>query len=464
MDGVTKTDPLLVGPVRLAIDNGDAGADNSGTGEPVIGQVSIAVLTGPWDKDVGMVLKRLLMGMSCAGLLVLGFGCSDDGGDSEVKPEGEGCAALLSDCIQAQKACVEAINDLPAHCELCPHGQSPNAANGQCAPIVGTVYEHAFEEVSMEAGEEFSGVCQSWVLNNETELWVNAVEFVSDGLYHHSNWFFVPEGKNNYKPGKWMNCYEEGFSELDAAIAGGVLFAQSTQVARDLQKFPDGVAVRIPPNSRVIAATHLLNTSPQTETTGLTMRIYTIDSAEVTVKLSPFRLTYGALDIPAGSTAEFTSNCDLDDLFQKLKGEPLNLKLYYALPHYHALGHGFRLGIHGGPQDGKTLFELGPFGADPFGRVFDPPVDLAGATGLSFTCGFRNPTDKAVGWGIGDQEMCVMLGFAESELAFDASVDENTVLGPDAENVVQNIGDCSVIGFGFSQLKEGGLPSSADSR
>ena len=47
--------------------------------------------------------------------------------------------------------------------------------------------------------------------------------------------------------------------------------------------------------------------------------------------------------------------------------------------------------------------------------MFDPPLDLTGVTGMRFTCGYDNWRDVNVGWGIGDQEMCVMLGLAEIE-------------------------------------------------
>jgi hypothetical protein len=374
----------------------------------------------------------------------------------------EGCEAIAASCRMAQKGCVGATDTTEAHCESCPAGQYPDTT-ALCVPIAGTVHSYDFEAVPLEAGEEIASVCQSWALNNETELWVNAVELKNDGGYHHSNWFFIPQGKAEYPLGAWYDCYKEGFNEIFAALEGGVLYAQSTQVKHDIQKFGDGVAVRIPPYSRIIGATHLLNVYPEPKTTELNLSLYTIEEEAVTTKLTPFQLTYFDLKIEPNAYSEFASSCDFDALYQDLLKHPLDLKLHYILPHYHALGSGFDVSIYGGDRDGEELFNLGAFTADPFGRVFDPPIDLTGAKGLTFRCGFNNPTGKMVGHGIGDQEMCVLLGFAETSLAMDGRAESNTAEGQDATGVYQNTSSCEMAGFGFSQNKDGGQPSPPDS-
>ena len=395
-------------------------------------------------------------------IAALTVGCAgDDGIDSSSDtgaPQGLPCVDILESCTAKQQGCSRAPNSLEENCVPCGEMEMPNA-EGRCELIGGVMHEYDFGELTLEGGGEYNGVCQSWILNNPEELWVNAVEFSSQGYYHHSNWFFVPEGTHNYEDGNWYNCYNEGFEEITAALKGGVLFAQSTQVNREVQRFGEGVALRIPPYSRIIAATHLLNYTPDEVKTSLVMRLYSLPLETVKVKLTPFRLGYYPLDIPANATSEFGGTCDIDEAFMGVEDKPLDMKLHYVLPHYHNLGHDFRLGIHGGDRDGETLFELGAFTADPFGKVFDPPIDLTGAKGLEFSCTFLNPRDESVGWGIGDQEMCLMLGFAESTIAFDGSVQENNVVGPDTDGVIQNTGTCNVAGFKFSQQKSGGKPT-----
>jgi hypothetical protein len=118
-----------------------------------------------------------------------------------------------------------------------------------------------------------------------------------------------------------------------------------------------------------------------------------------------------------------------------------------VLPHYHYLGNHFRVSVIGGPRDGEVIHGLDTFNAEANGKALDPPLDLTGARGLRFTCGYGNPRDESVGWGIGDQEMCVMLGFADSAVLMDASmVDGNQVLGVE-EGIVKNTGPCTGIGL-----------------
>ena len=65
------------------------------------------------------------------------------------------------------------------------------------------------------------------------------------------------------------------------------------------------------------------------------------------------------------------------------------------------------------------------------------------------TCGYRNPRDDSVGYGIGDQEMCVMLGFAESGYLFDGFVTttDEVIMGEDG--IARGEGPCTVVGIPY---------------
>jgi hypothetical protein len=124
----------------------------------------------------------------------------------------------------------------------------------------------------------------------------------------------------------------------------------------------------------------------------------------------------------------------------------MDLRLFYVLPHYHYLGNYFDLTIAGGPRDGESVFRLDGFNAGANGAGFPEPIDLTGAEGFSFTCGYDNWTDKQIGWGIGDQEMCVMLGLADSAVLMDGTAGANQVVGTDGE-ILLNESSCSVLGL-----------------
>ena len=125
--------------------------------------------------------------------------------------------------------------------------------------------------------------------------------------------------------------------------------------------------------------------------------------------------------------SSFTVECDFDEAYQTQLGRPMQYQLHYVLSHYHGLGAYSQLEIAGGPRDGEVIMRHDGFGEN-LGVPIDPPLDLAaaGATGLRFTCGYQNPRLAQVGWGIGDQEMCVVALQAKTDIGWDGDVKRNT--------------------------------------
>jgi hypothetical protein len=318
-------------------------------------------------------------------------------------------------------------------------------------------FSHSYGTQTVTPGQEIGSLCELWTLNNPDDIWVNAVELDNDGAYHHSNWFFIPNTDTSYQStdGAFM-C--PNFDEVGTALAGGVLYAQSTQVKHEVQQFSPGVAVRIPPWSRIVGQTHLLNVTASPITTTLRMTVKAIPAAQVTTKLTPFQLVYHDLHIPAQSSAYFSGSCDFATATAMLN-QPYSLKLYYVLPHYHKLGTGFQVAYYGGANDGTSIDMLNGYDGEAHGKNYDPPLDLSSNKGVTFGCGFTNPTTSEVGWGIGNQEMCEMLGFADSQFAYVGEVNDGAgmVTGM-MGNTIMNSGPCTVTALGWSQMKSGGMP------
>jgi hypothetical protein len=318
-------------------------------------------------------------------------------------------------------------------------------------------FEADVSTMTVAAGVEDEDTCQSWTLNNPTELWVNAITQRNDGAYHHANWFFVPDDQYDLPDGTW-SCSENQFGELIAALQGGYLFALSTQSHEETQTLPAGSAIRIPPYSRVIGSSHLLNASDEDVTTTMHIALTTLPPSQVTAKLAPARISYHDLTIEPQAKSSFTTECDLAAAYDGVYHRPLTYKLYYTLSHYHALGVYQQLEIMGGPRDGEVIMRNDGFG-DNAGHAIEPPLDLAaaGATGLRLTCGFDNPRTAQVGWGIGDQEMCVMALQAVTDIGYDADVTSGTELvGTSPDGEVQHHGPCSVTAFPWDFAKPGG--------
>lgn len=371
-------------------------------------------------------MKRL----APAALTLLLIACAEE--TVEPTPAGPDPCALADAeaCRVDQKSC--SLDDAGAPtCAACGVGMYVSE-QGVCTPLEGEALTHEFAEFTTQPGEEVLGLCQSWTLGNETELWINAVELEQNEMSHHSNWTFVPEAEFDGPDGVWP-CDERDYDQLSAAIAGGVIYAQSTQASREVQRFPGGAAVRIPPRARIIGDVHLLNIGDEPITGSVTMTLYAIPSEQVSVGLTPFHMTYDGLAIPPLASSRFEGTCELAQRFEQATGEPLSMKMYYALPHTHKLGTRFFLQAVGGSRDGEYLLDVYGFNGEARGRFLDPAIDLSGITSLRFGCEFENPRAETVGWGFGDQEMCEMLGFIESPVAFESRVSDAEPLADDGD-------------------------------
>lgn len=317
---------------------------------------------------------------------------------------------------------------------------------GACGSSDPLVLEHRFPDVTFAAGEERSGFCQSWTLGNSSPVNVNSVELAAGPGWHHSNWFYVPDSEYDGPDGVW-DCDERGFDGAAAALVGGVLYAQSTQVTNEAQRFPPGAVVTLPPYARLVGDSHALNASSASVTTSLTLTLGDLPDDEVTVRLHGLGLEYLPLAIPPASRATFTTECDLAGAHDNQLGRPLDLSLYYVLMHYHALGTGARVEALRGDGEADVVFETGDSIGHTLGQTLDPPYPTWGTTGLRFSCRFDNPGDASVGWGIGDQEMCMLLAFTDSELVWGGgNINGNSVVGTAEDGTILNEGPCTIVG------------------
>lgn len=393
-------------------------------------------------------MKHASRSRSLVIVLFFAAGC----GDAPVTEAPDRCLEIAAQCLIDQQGCV--ADAAGPRCVPCGIGSYADGS-GACVAIPGQPLSHTFADFSTEAGEEIKGLCQSWTLGNATELWVNAVELVQTESSHHSNWTFVPSDQYDGPDGVWK-CKDRDYNQLSAALAGGVLYAQSTQAAKEVQKFPNNAAVRIPPYSRIIGDVHVLNVTGAPVTGHVELSIFTLPVEEVGVKLAPFHFTYDGLDIPPLSKSRFFGECALGETFETVTEGPLEMSLYYSLPHTHAQGRRVFLEVIGGPNDGESLLDVRGFNGEARGIAYPTPIDLAGATGFRFGCEFDNPREVSIGWGFGDQEMCEMLGFAEMEIAFESRMETAEPAGTEGSMQLFT-GPCETLGFKWRD-RPGGPP------
>lgn len=153
-------------------------------------------------------------------------------------------------------------------------------------------------------------------------------------------------------------------------------------------------------------------------------------------------LMYRDLALPPVATSRFTGVCD----GTVSAGRPLDFSVYYVLPHYHQFGRNLRLTAMGGAAGGETLlFDRTSTIGEPLGTMLDPPIDVRGRAGLTFSCTFENDTLDPVYWGNRDGEMCMLLAFTDSTTRWaGGAFDGNAVTGTSGDGVVLNEAPCTL--------------------
>jgi hypothetical protein len=307
-------------------------------------------------------------------------------------------------------------------------------------------YTYSFGPYPLAPGEEVTDQCVSVTLSNDQPLYINQVELTTGPGFHHSNWFWVPDFQYPGPDGTW-NCQDRLFDDGLAGELGGVVFAQSTQVQHEIQQFPDGAVTKIPPHAKLVAGTHLLNAGDTALEVPLTIELTPIAEANVTTILTGMSFENAALGIPAMATSRFTIECDIATPHEMYVGRPPDFSIYYALGHYHTLG--IEIAVEALRDDGTTdtVYTTTGRTGDALGGPIDPPFSMVGHGKLRFSCTYDNPRDTTVGWGVGDQEMCVFLAFTDSTFTWAGGVLTEDDPGPGTltDGIVEFIHSCQVI-------------------
>jgi hypothetical protein len=125
----------------------------------------------------------------------------------------------------------------------------------------------------------------------------------------------------------------------------------------------------------------------------------------------------------------------------------MDFSIHYILPHYHDLGRGMRIEAIAPDGERSVVFENTAQVGEPLGQVLDPPLSMTDFRSLRFSCTYDNPRDSMVRWGVGDQEMCIFLGFTDSDLQWGGGVlgNEGENRSRDSGSVIEYESDCTLV-------------------
>ena len=300
--------------------------------------------------------------------------------------------------------------------------------------VPGAQTEFLFGPYALAPGQELTDQCVSQTLGNEEAVYLNSVELTTGAGFHHTNWFWVPDYMFPGDDGTW-SCKGRGYSEAVAGIKGGVVFAQSTQSPHEIQQFPAGVAVKIPPHSKLVAGTHLLNALDTPLEVSLSFTLGPIEEASVSTILAGMAFENESIALPPHAKSRFNIECDLGPRHQAVFGRLPDFKIYYMLPHYHSLGTGMTIeAVRDDNGAADMVFTTAKRIGDALGGPISPLFDMTGHSKIRFSCSYDNPRDTTVRWGVGDQEMCVFLAFSDSTYTWGGGAPSVDDAGPSTDN------------------------------
>lgn len=297
-----------------------------------------------------------------------------------------------------------------------PIGRPPPAA-----PPANSVggFEIELPRLTLQPGEEREVCFAMPLLLRGSSRLVNAGVVTTGPGLHHGN---ITTRSKTGEGVRECSTGNQADLALEIAAGGSVLFASSTQVqGNEWQTFPVGYAFRVGDDQEIVARMHYLNASTRPIVVSPRYQWFTIAPADLRLEIGPFAWSYYKFHIPARSMFTAQADCPFS--------RPMNV--VQVLPHMHALGRRFTLSFLGGPRDGQAILDLTDYGTrgETDIRQFMPAVELTQGgrgDGVRFACTWQNTFDKVIEFGVGDNEMCIVFGFAyPPQNAYSAGVTED---------------------------------------
>ncbi len=321
--------------------------------------------------------------------------------------------------------------------------------SGDDDPLAARTY--SIGAIDIPGGTEDASKCVQFTLHNDQPIYVNQVELTTGPGFHHSNWLHVPE---HVFPGPdgVFTCDDRSYDQVSAGILGGVFFAQSTQAAHETQQFPDGVALKVPAHSKIVANIHLLNSGDEDLHLSPTMTITPIAEAEARTLMASVTFEYHPLGLPPNKQSRFAVECDLGERPEQLAAKP-DFNLYYALAHYHEWGTELTIEALKPTGEAATIYSTKNSVGDVLGGMIDPPFSMAGYTKLRLTCGYYNNTAQTLYYGNGKGEMCIFNAFSDAPFTWAGGALDTGVPGDgtDVGGVMTYTSPCQVYAIDASR-------------
>jgi hypothetical protein len=253
----------------------------------------------------------------------------------------------------------------------------------------------------VEPGEEIQD-CIAWPYPEFTHKNVYAARLYTTSGLHHSNMYgTIPDAQLG--PSPYPECNpgaDNPFGDLPQAIPD-VLFANSTQIeGGEAFVFPPGMAFKVDTTREVASSIHFYNPGAKKIVVELAYDFYTVDDAQVQNELVPFVFDVRGFNIDAHASETLSAECTA-----------YGGNIVALMPHNHQWTQRFTVDLLRAGGEEERVYDESGFDTESDIRTYDPPLDLAGVSRIRHRCEVDNTTDHAIGYGIGENEMCMLFGF-----------------------------------------------------
>jgi hypothetical protein len=189
-------------------------------------------------------------------------------------------------------------------------------------------------------------------------------------------------------------------------------FIHASQQLDQVTPYPENVGRFLPAGDGIRLMVHFLNaTGAAIHVPATTFSMSYVDPDKIQYKAAAVFLNNVSISVPPGQSS-LTKSFKL----------PSDIKLLVAVSHMHEHAVGFTSST----SDNRMIYQSTQWN-EPLAASFDPPMEIAGGTSITWTCSFQNDTGKTLVFGqsASQNEMCIFNGVYYPS--------------PDGSSIVQNL-------------------------
>jgi hypothetical protein len=165
--------------------------------------------------------------------------------------------------------------------------------------------------------------------------------------------------------------------------------------------FPEGTALKLPPNSSVDLNPHYFNKTKDNLYGENYVNLYTVPASQVKNVVSMIDFNNSNFTLPPNKSTIITKNFTFDT----------DVAIVSLTSHTHERGKLFQIKIKGGTRDGEIIYEETDW-EHPKVINYTKPILLKKGEGLTSVVTYLNNTSKQIGFGLtSEDEMNIIFGY-----------------------------------------------------